>query len=214
LKTPRWPRGSNDSVSRIQGGRENDPTSTAATGPRRSAEGQGRWPMNGLRHPGRGPTSTPAPTYRAQPSFDWYGRSAEAWQDQRATWWRRGAIVEAVGGPRGAADRAGPGLSPDCSTPPPRQLGRDYDQSTADEVAQVSPQHGDAVPVRRYQRTGDVESLELVRHTAEAMARAAPSTSSRGLRTVKRGTRHGSCPLRKRCVRQRLLMGYTPSCGG
>ena len=134
----------------------------------------GRLADDGLRHARTATRSSAAPTSR-RPNFVRLLQSVTtAWREQREA-------VAAPGrrGGRGDRRRAGrrrpdrPARPPSCSTPRPTSSPRSTTRRTAGSAARPKfPPHMNLLfLLRHHQRTGDRRSLEIVRHTAEAMAR-------------------------------------------
>jgi uncharacterized protein len=136
--------------------------------------GQGGWPMTVFATPDGVPFY--AGTYYPRPTFIRLVQAIEnAWRDQRTDVVEQGvAIVEAVGRAQGGAIEPVPGsITAELLDAAAAALGRDYDHTYGGfgGAPKFPPHLAMLFLLRRYQRTGDEESLELVRHTAEAMAR-------------------------------------------
>jgi uncharacterized protein YyaL (SSP411 family) len=136
--------------------------------------GQGGWPMTVFATPDGVPFY--AGTYYPRPTFIRLVQAIEsAWRDQRTEVVEQGAaIVEAVGRAQGASIEPVPGsITPELLDAAAAALGRDFDHTYGGfgGAPKFPPHLAMLFLLRRYQRTGDEESLELVRHTAEAMAR-------------------------------------------
>ncbi|ABP53406.1 thioredoxin domain-containing protein [Salinispora tropica] len=134
--------------------------------------GQGGWPMTVF----AAPDGTPffCGTYFPKPNFLRLLQSVTtAWQDQRSAVLQQGAaVVEAIGGAQAVGGPSAP-LTVDLLDAAADRLGEEYDEANGGfGGAPKFPPHLNLLfLLRRYQRTGDQRSLEIVRHTAEAMAR-------------------------------------------
>nr|MDT0657866.1 thioredoxin domain-containing protein [Micromonospora sp. DSM 115978] len=139
--------------------------------------GQGGWPMTVF----AAPDGTPffCGTYFPKPNFVKLLQSVTtAWRDQRDAVLRQGAaVVEAVGGAQAAGGNR-PGGTPNAVTADlldsaARQLASEYDERHGGfgGAPKFPPHMSLLFLLRQHQRTGDPRSLELVRHTCEAMAR-------------------------------------------
>lgn len=134
--------------------------------------GQGGWPMTVF----AASDGTPffCGTYFPRPNFVRLLQSiSTAWLEQRTAVLRQGEAVvttiasaQAVGGPRAP-------LTADLLDAAANQLGKEYDQVRAGfGGAPKFPPHLNLLfLLRHHQRTGAPDSLEMVRHTCEAMAR-------------------------------------------
>ncbi|GAA1823960.1 thioredoxin domain-containing protein [Luedemannella flava] len=145
--------------------------------------GQGGWPMTVFATPDGEPFF--CGTYYPRDDF---GRLVEAvsaaWRDQRDAVLRQGAaVVEALAGSRlsGAGAPSGT-ITPALLDAAAASLLREYDPTDGGFdplAARGEPSPGPKFPphmamlflLRHHQRTGDPRALEVVRHTAEAMAR-------------------------------------------
>ncbi|MFI0792921.1 thioredoxin domain-containing protein [Micromonospora rubida] len=134
--------------------------------------GQGGWPMTVFATPDGTPFF--CGTYFPKPNFvrllDSVGT---AWREQREAVLRQGsAVVEAIGGAQAVGGPTAP-LTAELLDDAAAQLAREYDRSNGGfGGAPKFPPHMNLLfLLRHHQRTGSAESLEIVRHTAEAMAR-------------------------------------------
>ena len=135
--------------------------------------GQGGWPMTVFATPDGNPFF--CGTYFPQANFVRLVQSVtKAWRDQRDAVLRQGAaVVEAIGGAQAVGGPTAP-----LDRRPARRRGRparqEYDatQRRLRRRAEVPAAHGPALPAAAppAHRLADA-SLEIVRHTAEAMAR-------------------------------------------
>lgn len=134
--------------------------------------GQGGWPMTVF----AAPDGTPffCGTYFPKPNFLRLLQSVTtAWRDQRSAVLQQGAaVVEAIGGAQAVGGPSAP-FTADLLNAAADQLGAEYDEMNGGfGGAPKFPPHLNLLfLLRQYQRTGDQRSLEIVRHTAEAMAR-------------------------------------------
>jgi uncharacterized protein YyaL (SSP411 family) len=134
--------------------------------------GQGGWPMTVL----AAPDGTPffCGTYFPRANFARLLESVtEAWRDQREEVMRQGAaVVEAIGGAQAVGGPTAP-LTAGLLDAAADQLGQEYDSVNGGYGgAPKFPPHMNLLfQLRHYQRTGSERDLEIVRHTAEAMAR-------------------------------------------
>ncbi|HYN93245.1 MAG TPA: thioredoxin domain-containing protein [Pilimelia sp.] len=134
--------------------------------------GQGGWPMTVFATPAGEPFF--CGTYFPRESFVRLLESvAAAWRDQRQAVLRQGAaVVQAVGGAQGVGGPTAP-LGAELLDAAVRGLDRDYDDTYGGygEAPKFPPHMNLLFLLRHHQRTGDTRALEMVRHTAEAMAR-------------------------------------------
>ncbi|MFI6759097.1 thioredoxin domain-containing protein [Micromonospora sp. NPDC050417] len=134
--------------------------------------GQGGWPMTVL----AAPDGTPffCGTYFPRANFVRLLESVTtAWRDQREAVLQQGAaVVEAIGGAQALGGPTAP-LTAELLDAAADQLAREYDSVNGGfGGAPKFPPHMNLLfQLRHYQRTGSVRTLEIVRHTAEAMAR-------------------------------------------
>ncbi|WP_329107466.1 thioredoxin domain-containing protein [Micromonospora sp. NBC_01699] len=134
--------------------------------------GQGGWPMTVL----AAPDGTPffCGTYFPRANFVRLLESVTtAWRDQREAVLQRGAaVVEAIGGAQAVGGPTAP-LTAELLDAAADQLGREYDSVNGGfGGAPKFPPHMNLLfQLRHHQRTGSERTLEIVRHTAEAMAR-------------------------------------------
>lgn len=134
--------------------------------------GQGGWPMTVL----AAPDGTPffCGTYFPRANFVRLLESVTtAWRDQREAVLQRGAaVVEAIGGAQAVGGPTAP-LTAKLLDAAADQLGREYDSVNGGfGGAPKFPPHMNLLfQLRHHQRTGSERTLEIVRHTAEAMAR-------------------------------------------
>ncbi|MFC4020507.1 thioredoxin domain-containing protein [Micromonospora sp. GCM10011542] len=134
--------------------------------------GQGGWPMTVFATPDGTPFF--CGTYFPRPNFVQLLQSvATAWRDQREAVLRQGAaVVEAIGGAQAVGGPTAP-LDAALLDAAAAQLAGEYDATNGGfGGAPKFPPHMNLLfLLRHHQRTGDPRSLEIVRHTAEAMAR-------------------------------------------
>ncbi|RGC70303.1 hypothetical protein C5N14_04015 [Micromonospora sp. MW-13] len=134
--------------------------------------GQGGWPMTVF----AAPDGTPffCGTYFPKPNFVRLLESVgTAWREQREAVLRQGAaVVEAIGGAQAVGGPTAP-LTAELLDDAAAQLATGYDRSNGGfGGAPKFPPHMNLLfLLRHHQRTGSAESLEIARHTAEAMAR-------------------------------------------
>jgi uncharacterized protein len=134
--------------------------------------GQGGWPMTVFATPDGEPFF--CGTYFPRPDFARLLRSVgTAWREQRDAVLRQGAaVVQAIGG---AQPISGPGapLTAEDLDSAEDQLSTEYDRVHGGfGGAPKFPPHMTLLfLLRHHQRTGSPRSLEMVRHTCEAMAR-------------------------------------------
>ncbi|WP_406037831.1 thioredoxin domain-containing protein [Micromonospora sp. NBC_00898] len=134
--------------------------------------GQGGWPMTVFATPDGTPFF--CGTYFPRANFirllDSVGT---AWRDQREAVLRQGAaVVEAIGGAQAVGGTTAP-LTAELLDAAAAQLGTEYDRSNGGfGGAPKFPPHMNLLfLLRHHQRTGSAQSLEIARHTCEAMAR-------------------------------------------
>lgn len=134
--------------------------------------GQGGWPMTVFATPDGTPFF--CGTYFPRANFiRLLGSVATAWRDQREAVLRQGAaVVEAIGGAQAVGGVTAP-LTADLLDAAASQLAREYDETNGGfGGAPKFPPHMNLLfLLRHHQRTGSARSLEIVRHTCEAMAR-------------------------------------------
>ncbi|MEU6205292.1 thioredoxin domain-containing protein [Micromonospora musae] len=134
--------------------------------------GQGGWPMTVFATPDGTPFF--CGTYFPKPNFLRLLQSvAAAWRDQREEVVRQGAaVVEAIGGAQAVGGPTAP-LEADLLDAAAPQLATEYDETHGGfGGAPKFPPHMNLLfLLRHHQRTGSARSLEIVRHTCEAMAR-------------------------------------------
>ncbi|MGH3717141.1 MAG: thioredoxin domain-containing protein, partial [Micromonosporaceae bacterium] len=133
--------------------------------------GQGGWPMTVFATPGGEPFF--CGTYFPRDNFVRLLESVDnAWRDQRDAVTRQGqAVVEAVGGVRPAG--GGSPLSAELLDTAAAQLARDHDPVNGGfgGAPKFPPSMCLEFLLRHHARTGSADSLEVVRHTCERMAR-------------------------------------------
>ncbi|MEH0819037.1 MULTISPECIES: thioredoxin domain-containing protein [unclassified Micromonospora] len=134
--------------------------------------GQGGWPMTVFATPDGTPFF--CGTYFPRANFVRLLESvATAWRDQREAVLRQGAaVVEAIGGAQAVGGPAAP-LTVELLDAAADQLSREYDATNGGfGGAPKFPPHMNLLfLLRHHRRTGSTRSLEIARHTAEAMAR-------------------------------------------
>jgi hypothetical protein len=136
--------------------------------------GQGGWPMTVFATPDGQPFF--CGTYYPREAFGrLIGAISQAWRDQRDDVVARGvAVVNAIGRQPDRGFRPVPGsVNAELLDAAARALRDEYDSSYAGfgGAPKFPPHMALLFLLRHYQRTGDQESLEIVRHTCEAMAR-------------------------------------------
>ncbi|NES26769.1 DUF255 domain-containing protein [Micromonospora terminaliae] len=134
--------------------------------------GQGGWPMTVFATPDGTPFF--CGTYFPRANFiRLLGSVATAWRDQREAVLRQGAaVVEAIGGAQAVGGLTAP-LTAELLDAAADQLASEYDETNGGfGGAPKFPPHMNLLfLLRHHQRTGSPRSLEIVRHTCEAMAR-------------------------------------------
>ncbi|MGW5012355.1 thioredoxin domain-containing protein [Micromonospora chalcea] len=134
--------------------------------------GQGGWPMTVFATPDGTPFF--CGTYFPRANFiRLLGSVATAWRDQREAVLRQGAaVVEAIGGAQAVGGVTAP-LTAGLLDAAASQLAGEYDETNGGfGGAPKFPPHMNLLfLLRHHQRTGSARSLEIVRHTCEAMAR-------------------------------------------
>jgi uncharacterized protein len=134
--------------------------------------GQGGWPMTVFATPDGTPFF--CGTYFPRANFTRLLQSVTtAWRDQRDEVLRQGAaVVEAIGGAQAVGGPTAP-LDAALLDAAAGNLAGEYDETNGGfGGAPKFPPHMNLLfLLRHHQRTGDPRSLEIVRHTAEAMAR-------------------------------------------
>ncbi|WFE24954.1 thioredoxin domain-containing protein [Solwaraspora sp. WMMD791] len=134
--------------------------------------GQGGWPMTVF----AAPDGTPffCGTYFPRPNFVRLLQSVTAaWRDQRDAVRRQGtAVLTAIGGAQAVGGPTTP-LTADLLDAAARTLHEEYDATHGGfgGAPKFPPHLAMLFLLRHHQRTGDADSLETARHTAEAMAR-------------------------------------------
>jgi uncharacterized protein YyaL (SSP411 family) len=135
--------------------------------------GQGGWPMTVFADPDGVPFF--AGTYYRRADFLRLVESvSSAWRDQREAVLEQGAaVVEAIGRSQGGFETVPGSVTPELLDSAARSLRESYDPTHGGfgGAPKFPPHLAMLFLLRHYQRTGDEESLEIVRHTAEAMAR-------------------------------------------
>ncbi|MFS8479365.1 MAG: thioredoxin domain-containing protein [Micromonosporaceae bacterium] len=169
----------NDSVVPIKVDREERPDVDAVyMAATQAMTGQGGWPMTVFATPDGQPFFCGTYFTRAQ-----FARLVEAvsrtWAERRDAVLRQGAaVVEAVAGMQLAGGRSHP-LGAEVLAAAAASLARAHDPTYGGfgpkgevGVGPKFPPHMDLLfLLRHYQRTGDAQALEIVRHTCEQMAR-------------------------------------------
>jgi uncharacterized protein YyaL (SSP411 family) len=165
----------NETVVAIKVDREERPDVDAVyMGATQAMTGQGGWPMTVFATPDGEPFF--CGTYYPREAFVRLVRAiGVAWRDQREEVERQGAaVVEAVAQSqgRGLAPVRG-SITPDLLDTAAATLAKEYDPTYGGfgGAPKFPPHMALLFLLRHYQRTGDERSLEIVRHTAEAMAR-------------------------------------------
>ncbi|MDT5043909.1 MAG: uncharacterized protein QOE51_4894 [Actinoplanes sp.] len=134
--------------------------------------GQGGWPMTVFATPAGEPFF--CGTYFPKGNFQRLLASVgTAWREQREDVLKQGtAVVQAIGGAQLVGGATTP-ISADLLDAAVIQLGKEHDPSYGGfGSAPKFPPHMDLLfLLRHHQRTGNAESLEIARHTAEQMAR-------------------------------------------
>ncbi|GLZ57507.1 thioredoxin domain-containing protein [Micromonospora sp. NBRC 107095] len=134
--------------------------------------GQGGWPMTVFATPDGTPFF--CGTYFPRPNFIQLLQSvATAWREQREAVLGQGAaVVEAIGGAQAVGGPTAP-LDAPLLDAAAAKLASEYDATNGGfGGAPKFPPHMNLLfLLRHHQRTGDPTSLEITRHTAEAMAR-------------------------------------------
>ncbi|MEJ3741927.1 thioredoxin domain-containing protein [Actinomycetes bacterium KLBMP 9797] len=134
--------------------------------------GQGGWPMTVFATPDGQPFF--CGTYFPKPNFVRLLESVTtAWRDQRDGVLQQGAaVVEAIAGAQAVGGPSTP-LTVEILDAAADQLAKEHDQTYGGfGGAPKFPPHMNLLfLLRHHQRTGSATSLEIVRHTAEAMAR-------------------------------------------
>jgi uncharacterized protein YyaL (SSP411 family) len=134
--------------------------------------GQGGWPMTVFATPDGQPFF--CGTYFPRPQFTRLLESVSAaWRDQREAVVRQGAaIVEAIAGLTVTGGAAGP-MTAEVLDAAADALSGDFDEGYGGfgGAPKFPPHMIMLFLLRHYQRTGSERSLEVVRHTAEQMAR-------------------------------------------
>ncbi|SDY74049.1 hypothetical protein SAMN05421684_1303 [Asanoa ishikariensis] len=134
--------------------------------------GQGGWPMTVF----AAPDGTPffCGTYFPKANFSRLLESVtKAWHEQRDEVLRQGAaVVEAIGGAQALGGISAP-LTAEVLDGAAAKLASEYDGENGGfgGAPKFPPQMNLLFLLRHFQRTGNARSLEVVRHTSEAMAR-------------------------------------------
>ncbi|GAB3945541.1 hypothetical protein GCM10027614_37510 [Micromonospora vulcania] len=178
--------------------------------------GQGGWPMTVFATPDGTPFF--CGTYFPRANFVRLLQSVtSAWRDQREEVLRQGAaVVDAIGGAQAVGGPTAP-LDAPLLDAAAASLASGYDATNGGfGGAPKFPPHMNLLfLLRHHQRTGDPRSLEIARHTAEAMAAAASTTNSPVASPGTRWTRTGRCRTSRRCsTTTRCCSGSTRSSGG
>ncbi|MDG4807962.1 thioredoxin domain-containing protein [Micromonospora sp. WMMD1120] len=134
--------------------------------------GQGGWPMTVFATPDGTPFY--CGTYFPRTNFVQLLQSVTtAWREQREAVLRQGAnVVEAIGGAQAVGGPTAPLDAPLLDAASAR-LAEEYDGTNGGfgGAPKFPPHMNMLFLLRHHQRTGDTGSLEITRHTAEAMAR-------------------------------------------
>ncbi|SCG66708.1 hypothetical protein GA0070614_4140 [Micromonospora coxensis] len=134
--------------------------------------GQGGWPMTVFATPDGTPFF--CGTYFPKPNFVRLLQSVDtAWRDQREAVLQQGAaVVQAIGGAQAVGGPTAP-LTAELLDAAADQLAREYDETNGGfGGAPKFPPHMNLLfLLRHHRRTGSARSLEIARHTGEAMAR-------------------------------------------
>ncbi|MDP9799409.1 uncharacterized protein YyaL (SSP411 family) [Catenuloplanes nepalensis] len=134
--------------------------------------GQGGWPMTVFATPSGDPFF--CGTYYPRPTFAGLLTSVtKAWREQRDDVVKQGAaVVTAIGGAQLAGGPTAP-ISAELLDAAATRLAAEHDERAGGfGGAPKFPPHMNLLfLLRHWQRTGDARSLEIVRHTAESMAR-------------------------------------------
>jgi uncharacterized protein YyaL (SSP411 family) len=163
----------NDKVVSIKVDREERPDVDAVYMTATQAmTGQGGWPMTVFATPDGEPFF--CGTYFPKPAFVRLVQAvADAWQNQREQVLQQGAaVVEAVVNSQGAALEPG-AITKELLDSAAESLKQEYDPTYGGfgGAPKFPPHLAMLFLMRHHQRTGDAQALEIVRHTAEAMAR-------------------------------------------
>jgi uncharacterized protein YyaL (SSP411 family) len=165
----------NDTVVAIKVDREERPDVDAVyMSATQAMTGQGGWPMTVFATPDGEPFF--CGTYYPKPQFmRLIGAIEEAWRDQREGIVQQGAaVVEAVAQSQGKGLQSVRGsVSAEVLDAAAANLAKDHDPMYGGfgGAPKFPPHMALLFLLRQYQRTGDERSLEIARHTAEAMAR-------------------------------------------
>ncbi|MFI5843460.1 thioredoxin domain-containing protein [Catenuloplanes sp. NPDC051500] len=134
--------------------------------------GQGGWPMTVFATPSGEPFF--CGTYYPRPTFAGLLRSVtKAWSEQRDEVIKQGAaVVTAIGGAQLAGGPTAP-ISAELLDTAATRLAAEHDERHGGfgGAPKFPPHMNLSFLLRHWQRTGGARSLEIVRHTAEAMAR-------------------------------------------
>jgi uncharacterized protein len=134
--------------------------------------GQGGWPMTVFATPGGEPFY--CGTYFPRPNFVRLLRAvSDAWDEQRDTVLQQGRTLAEALGRTAAGERVTRPVTAQLLDDAAQQLAREYDETHGGFGGEPKfPPHMNLLfLLRHHERTGAPESLEIVRHTAEAMAR-------------------------------------------
>jgi hypothetical protein len=134
--------------------------------------GQGGWPMTVFATPEGEPFF--CGTYFPRANFMRLLRAvADAWEQQRDAVVQQGRTLAEALDRTAAGERATRPVTAELLDEAAQQLAREYDQMHGGFGGEPKfPPHMNLLfLLRHHQRTGSAESLEIVRHTAEAMAR-------------------------------------------
>ncbi|HKS98891.1 MAG TPA: thioredoxin domain-containing protein, partial [Rugosimonospora sp.] len=135
--------------------------------------GQGGWPMTVFATPDGQPFF--CGTYFPPPAFTrLLGAVSQAWRDEReAVLQQGGAVVEAIGQALGTGGGPAAPLSAEVLDAAAAGLAGEFDEVHGGfgGAPKFPPHLSLLFLLRHHQRTGDARTLEIVRHTAEQMAR-------------------------------------------
>jgi hypothetical protein len=134
--------------------------------------GQGGWPMTVFATPDGEPFY--CGTYFPRANFVRLLRAvAKTWQEQREAVVQQGRTLAQALGRAAAGERATRPVTAELLDGAAQQLAREYDPAHGGFGGEPKfPPHMNMLfLLRHYERTGSPQSLEIVRHTAEAMAR-------------------------------------------
>jgi uncharacterized protein YyaL (SSP411 family) len=134
--------------------------------------GQGGWPMTVFATPDGEPFY--CGTYFPRPNFVRLLQAvSDAWQDQRDAVLHQGRTLAEALGRTAAGERPATPVTADLLDAAAEQLSREYDDTHGGFGGEPKfPPHMNLLfLLRHHERTGSPRSLEIARHTAEAMAR-------------------------------------------